>query len=144
MPIQVTVQQRGLKEVRKGLENLRAAVPKVATSRMRAAAEDIVDRMQDYPPERPKQKYKRTFLFRKSWKITKTASGNRVSNTATRKGKHYPPFVVGTATQPDAQAWMHKGRWKLFAAVVNYVVSKLPKLVQDHVYVVTKNAFKGT
>lgn len=139
--IRLTVVEKGLKRVRKGLENLRAEIPKVAKSRLRAVSEDIVKRMQKYPSQRPKQKYVRTYLFRSSWNIADTKTGYRVTNTAKRGRVEYPEFVVGTLTNPNRQAWMHKGRWPVFAEVVTFVVERLPKSVKEHLQTAVRKAF---
>ena len=139
--LRVTVIEKGLQRVRKGLENLRAEIPKVAKSRLRAASEEIVKRMQKYPGLRPKQKYIRTYLFQRAWKIADTKTGYKVTNTAKRGRVDYPEFVVGTLTNPNRQAWMHKGRWPAFADVVSFVVDHLPKSVREHLQTAVKKAF---
>lgn len=139
--LRITVVERGLQRVRKGLENLRAEIPKVAKTRLRAVSEDIVRRMQKYPGLRPKQRYTRTYLFQRSWVIKDTASGYNITNNAKRKGVPYPEFVVGTITNPSRQAWMHSGRWQLFADVVGYVVERLPKAVREHLQTAVRKAF---
>ena len=139
--LRVTVIEKGLQRVRKGLENLRAEIPKVAKSRLRAASEEIVRRMQKYPGLRAKQKYIRTHLFQRAWKIADTKTGYKVTNTARRGRVEYPEYVVGTLTNPGRQAWMHKGRWPVFAEVVTFVVEHLPKSVREHLQTAVKKAF---
>ena len=89
--------------------------------------------MKIYPPERPGQDYERTFKLRQGWKVQRLGdTGYRIKNDARFRGRRYPQFVVGSATG-ERQAWMHKGRWKLFRNVVDSEGARLPREVAKHI-----------
>ncbi len=65
-----------------------------------------------YPPERPGQKYKRTYKLQRGWRASPTPEGAKIENVS-----GYATFVVG---DPDGggQAWMHKGRWWIAEGII--------------------------
>lgn len=123
--------------VRKGLEALGDAVPKIGRQRIRTIMNRIVRRMQAYPPERPGQKYKRTGRLFYSWKIEEIGQGYRVENTAKRRGRGYAGYVVGNA-YGTGQAWMHKGRWLLVRDVTEEELKVLPKELEGDIVMVAR------
>lgn len=89
------------------------------------AGAQIVKRMQDYPPERPGQKYKRTFRFKRSWNLAFVSDGLLIENLTPYAGR-----VVGDEFGKN-QAWMHVGRWSLFRSVVEQEIASLPESLSD-------------
>ena len=63
------------------------------------------DRLQQkpYPPERPGQRYVRTFQLRDSWRQERQAESRWLITDL----MSYSSYVV----QRGEQAWMHEGRW---------------------------------
>lgn len=128
--------------VRQGLQDLKAQVPKVGRQGLRVVLERVKRRMQEYPPEPQGQsktsvhpvlgktfspvkgRYVRTGKLGQSWSIEQVDNGYQIGNSATRKGKAYPRFVVGDA-YGTGQAWMHKGRWQRFRDVFDQETSRL-------------------
>ena len=111
--MQITIQVRNAELVKKGLANIRAEIPRIAESTIKAAAEKVVKRMQVYPPERPRQTYVRTGRLGSSFKITRSATGYTISNNAEAKGRPYSRYVIGDTAGKiggGGQAWMHVGR----------------------------------
>lgn len=72
-----------------------------------------------YPPQRPKQRYKRTGRLGARWKSAGTPDGARIYNE-----QPYAGYVVGDASG-KGQAWMHAGRWWLARDVVEAARPKL-------------------
>ena len=119
--------------VRRGLQDLSGEIPKVGRQQIRFTTERIIRRMQEYPSERPRQKYKRTGRLFRSWKIDSDGKTRyTIENTAAREGRRYGHYVVGDA-YGTSQAWMHRGRWLLFRNVVEQEVEKLPEDVQEKI-----------
>lgn len=127
----ITVSENS-KLVRMGLQNLDAEIPKIGRRQIYEQAELIIKRMQSYPEKRPRQKYVRTFLFRRSWELERIDTGYRISNAATQKGITYPKFVVGSILG-GGQAWMHAGRWQTFKEVTEAGVGALPAKVEEQI-----------
>lgn len=134
---QITISVKNAKLVQKGLSNIRAEIPRISANTIKKVAEKIVKRMRDYPPERPGQKYVRTFRLRDSFKISSTSTGFTVkANPTSPRGKKYGRYVIGTfdgGIGNGGQAWMHVGRWLLFRDVAEYEVSLLPPAVEEHI-----------
>lgn len=123
--------------VRKGLQDLGMEIPKIGRSQLRFTSERIVRRMQAYPPERPRQKYKRTGRLFRSWKIDNSQDRYTIENTAAKKGRLYGHFVIGNA-YGTGQAWMHRGRWLLLRDVVEQELEKLPDDVLEKIMLVAR------
>ncbi len=120
------IDKRKAKIVRQGLQDLAADIPKIGRREVRNTLERILRVMKIYPPERAGQTYVRTFKLKRGWKIQGAgATGYKLINRARFKGRSYVKFVVGDSTGAG-QAWMHKGRWPIFANVVDKEVRKLP------------------
>lgn len=72
--------------------------------------------MQNYPPP---LKYKRTYLFQRSWVLSKLSKMRfQLQNAATQKGTTYPSLVVGD-DEGKGQVRIHKGRWPLVRKVTD-------------------------
>ncbi len=133
---------RNAKLVAKGLQNLRADIPKIAKNNIENVFKRAVKQMKEYPPERPNQTYIRTYEFKNSWQIIPMATGFKVTNTATRRGTRYPFYVVGDAVG-QGQAWMHVGRWLLFRDVLDFEMTKLPNITEEHLRIRAKEEGLG-
>lgn len=115
------------KFVRKGLEDLRKDMPRVARARMWKAMQWIKKKMsytQNSPPKRSGQKYVRTFNMMQKYRIGKTGAGNYYFEAAAP----YSKYVLGDA-RGIGQAWMHKDRWFTMRGMIEWVVARLPKSV---------------
>lgn len=142
--MRLTIKVKG-ELVRQGLENIEAEVPGIGRQRMRTITNRIVRRMQEYPHERPGQRYVRTGNFFSHWKIDQIEKiGYRIENTAVRDGNRYGHWVVGDA-YGTSQAWMHKGRWPLFRDVTEEELDKLPpQILSDIMIVARREQFEVT
>lgn len=123
--------------VRKGLQDLAAEFPKIGRQQFRFASERAVRRMQEYPSQRPGQRYQRTGRLFYSWRIDSDPQRYVIENTAARRGKRYGHYVVGDA-YGTGQAWMHRGRWLLFRDVVEEELDKLPPEIQEKILMVAR------
>lgn len=84
-----------------------------------------------YPPERPGQRYRRTYRLRDSWQAQPTPGGATITNN--RPGA---VFVIGD-WQGGGQAWMHVGRWWTAESVLRKERESLrPAIVKelDHLF----------
>jgi len=117
------------------MQNVRAEVPKISDRNIEKTVKRIVKHMQDYPPERSGQTYRRTYQFRNSWKITRQMRGYKAENTASGRSGRYGNYVVGDALGAG-QAWMHTGRWLLFRDAVDYEMTQLPDSVEENLKLV--------
>ena len=111
------------KKVRQSLKILGTKGPKIFNDNLNDALELAAKRIKRYPAKLPNQKYKRTFRFRDSVKVTKAKrkSGKgkyyreaRLETKAKKRGsrKSYSVWVTGDA-KGLRQATIHKGRWKV-------------------------------
>lgn len=71
--------------------------------------------LQEYPPERPGQRYQRTDKLLEGWSNPGVSWAG--SNGLAIQGKFsnnvaYASYVQGNSEAGFSQAWMHKGRWK--------------------------------
>jgi hypothetical protein len=95
-------------------------------------------RLRHYPPERPGQKYKRTFNLRRGWK-TQIRAPRTGFTMSTSNEVEYTHHVVG---KPDlrlkaggkGQAWMHKGRWWIAGGVIRDQYKRMEQEYIDEIY----------
>lgn len=136
------------KLVRRGLENLRAQLPKIGDFRTKEAATEIARRMSrpgrkiTYPVnwDSLKQKiyviirimkrqgslpYIRTHAMERGWKVERVQRGAKVYNNV--RGSKY---VYGTM-RSKWQSNIHIGRWLILRDVYDKVVAELPKRVRE-------------
>lgn len=121
--------------VLRSFQNIRAEVPVVGEKTLEGVLTRARRRLQVEPPERPGQRYIRTHKLAKGYRITRQKRGYMMENTATRKGRRYPVFVVGDGTG-KGQAWMHVGRWLLFRDVIDFEMTKVPDSVEKQIKIV--------
>jgi hypothetical protein len=151
MPVQITVKVGpGAKIVRKGLQDLRAEIPKIGRETIYAMLEKARDEV-SVPPSRPKPPglwdsekqqiayfksggfgagipYKPTGKSSRSWVIRKAGDiGWTLTNTF--KAAKY---LFGNA-EGEGQSVIHAGRRPLFALVLKKHVEKLPKTIQNNI-----------
>ena len=84
-----------------------------------------------YPPERPGQRYQRTFNLGRSWDIRINPASITIYNRMA-----YAGYVVGDG-KGKGQAWMHRGRWWLARDVANAARPALKQMVMtelDHMF----------
>jgi len=150
--------KNNVKLVRRNLENLGAAVPKIAKFRIQEAATEIARRMSKpgkkikYPVNwvNVKQRikviimilkkqgslpYVRTEQLERGWKTENRSAGVKVYNS--RRGSKY---VYGTMRNPERQSPIHEGRWPILRSVYDSVVKDLPKKVKESLKRIPKNA----
>lgn len=70
--------------------------------------EVVKARMQEYPPERAGQTYRRTGNLRASWQTFPNEGSGDVLGVVRSSGVIYNRYVQDA----DAQAWMHQDRWQ--------------------------------
>lgn len=126
------------KLVRQGLEDLGAEIPQIGRRRIRTFIDRVYRRVSPYPPERPGQRYRRTGNLFSHWQIVALPDGYQIANTAMRKGKAYPQYVIGDA-RGGSQAWMHKGRWEVLRDVVEDEAQSLPDEIKDDIIMVARS-----
>lgn len=129
--MQITIQVKNAVLVAKGLANIRAEIPRISENTISKSADKIIKRMQVYPDKRPGQRYVRTYRFKGNWKKQRSATGYRVENR-TPYGRYVVGDYAGTIGS-GGQAWMHVGRWLLLRDVVEYEVTQLPPMVEQHI-----------
>lgn len=135
----ITFKVVGAELVRNGLANLHRDIPKISRLRIKETMDKIAERLKKYPKPRAGQKYVRTYRLRDSVTVIKAGDmAYAIQVDPVRKGKHYGKYVLGDA-KGNGQAWMHKGRWKLFVDVAEHELLKLPKSMEEHI----KRASKG-
>lgn len=105
----------GSRRVANALRTKAAALPKTTQDATYKWAQGVraTLRSKAYPPERPKQRYKRTYKLQKSWRSTRVGS----TSVEIANSQPYAKYPVGDA-RGQSQAWMHKGRWWLAKAAV--------------------------
>jgi hypothetical protein len=123
--------------VRKGLQDLSAELPKIGRQQIRTMLNRVVRRQQEYPAERPGQKYRRTGTLFSHWAIKEIDKGYLLSNDASHKGRAYAQYVVGDA-YGTRQAWFHQGRWNLTRDVVEQEIEKLPDEIEKEIVLVVR------
>ena len=147
--------KNNVKLVRRNLENLRSALPKIGSFRAVEAATEIARRMAKpgkritYPVkwDSIKQRikviimvmkrqgslpYVRTNSHERGWKVERNARGAKVYNSA--RGSKY---VYGTMRNIK-QSNIHVGRWLILRHVYDAVVAGLPKKVKESLKKVPK------
>ncbi len=155
MPIVNLQVKNNVKLVRRNLENLRTAVPKIGKFRAVEAAVEIARRMSKpgrkitYPVnwDSLKQKihviilimkkqgslpYIRTRAHERGWKSETTARGAKVYNNV--KGSKY---LYGTM-RSRRQSNIHIGRWLILRDVYDAAIKTLPKKVYESLRKVPK------
>jgi len=129
----LNVRITGGKLVRRGLQNLAAAVPQIGRQQIYNAVRRIRARMRQEPGR--VEGYSRTGQLRGSWIIVRVADGYNLYNVAVGPyGQDYPQYVVGDSEGAN-QAWMHQGRWPLFRDEVDEEISQLPPEIERHIQV---------
>lgn len=143
MAVKATIRVKSNKQiVPKSKEDLRAQVPKIAKSRLKAAATDLKKRMSKpgkkikYPVswDSVAQKFKVIIMLRKArnlpyrrtkkmqmgWKVESIQTGYTLSNKV-RGSK----FVYGD-TGTTMQSYIHQNRWPSIRVQADIVVKNLP------------------
>jgi hypothetical protein len=86
----------------------------------------LKERMQEYPPERPGQKYVRTDTLKNGWSEHIILSGDRL-------GVLRNPTSYGRFVQSDIdQAWMHKDRWQTDKQVVDEKENEVVRIYERY------------
>lgn len=146
--MQLKVKIENARLVRQGLENTAAQVPRIGRKAIYDRLQKLVSKvLKKYPPPRPGQRYKRTFRFKRSWRLTRHRDDGWMIRNDARAGKRrrrYGKYVVGDAVG-RGQAWMHKGRWFVMRDKVEEALSDLPKDVTKkiHLYARRQRGWKG-
>ena len=131
--MQLRIKVEGVDKVRVGLQQLAGEIKESAAKEIPDKLDKVIKTMQKYPAKRPGQKYKRTYKLRDNWKVEKDGKKKwKISNRARFKGKEYPHYVVGDALG-NRQAWMHKGRWKVFREVLDKSIGQIMTGVEGRV-----------
>lgn len=100
-----------------GIEDAMRRIGKLAAmdgldAELEAAGDTIVSAAQVYPPERPGQRYVRTYQLRGGWKRTAARRSSRTIEVDVDNPVEYGPFVQG-----EDQAPIHQNRWKRLRAI---------------------------
>lgn len=116
------------------LSNFFQGLSKTADETVVDTLRDVVDIMQAYPPERPNQKYIRTYTFRDAWNVTQLPDAFEIENFAEQNGIVYAGWVVGNA-RGNMQADVHAGRWKVFKEVFDKAILNIPYSIRERLTV---------
>lgn len=134
--------------VRKNMENLRTAIPKIAKTRLNEVSVEIARRMSrpgkkvTYPinwvsvkqrikviimilKKQGSLPYRRTHAHERGWKSESTNSGSK-AYTNVRGAK----YLYGTM-RSKRQSPIHVGRWLILREVYDQVIKGLPKKVKE-------------
>jgi hypothetical protein len=79
---------------------------KIMADEFKTHEDRVQKRLAKYPPERPKQRYRRTGRLGNAWTVTTRLTGNG----ATLAASNDTPYAKWVQDKPS-QAWMHQGRW---------------------------------
>lgn len=79
---------------------------KILADEFKGHEDRVKKRLAKYPPERPKQRYRRTGRLGNAWTVTTRLTGNGATLTASND----TPYAKWVQDKPS-QAWMHQGRW---------------------------------
>jgi hypothetical protein len=126
--ISFVVELEGGVFVRKGLEDLEAAIPKVSRERIYNALRRVLKRMRDQPPALAS--YRRTGDLRAGWPLRPERIGSADNAYRIYNYVEYTRYVVGDS-EGYGQAWFHVGRWENFRDVVAEEVENLPREIED-------------
>lgn len=100
--------------IRVGLGKFREALPEIGKRVLRRLLQRVIRAVTRYPAERPRQRYQRTGLYGRSFKLETrhigASAGYTIKSDAVQKGRHYTRYVGGNSAG-EGQAWMHQGRW---------------------------------
>ena len=126
------------------LAELAKLVPDIAGAEVRAGLERVIRVMQVYPPERPGQRYVRTYKLKRNFRIVqKSKSTLGIINRARFKGRAYAKYPIGDA-RGESQAWMHVGRWRVLRTEMEAELEKLPPKIRSRVhFFVRSKGFKA-
>jgi len=124
-------------KIRQQLKVLTVIAPKMLNADLNKAMEKAAEKVRHYPAELPNQKYKRTFRFLKSVKVTKakrTSGGGHWVRTAALKtdavqkktGRRYSMYVTGNS-KGRKQARIHQNRWKVARTEVRRAMREMTK-----------------
>ena len=126
-------------KIRQQLKVLTVIAPKMLNADLNKAMEKAAEKVRHYPAELPNQKYKRTFRFLKSVKVTKakrTSGGGHWVRTAAlttdavqkKTGRRYSMYVTGDSMGRN-QARIHKGpdRWNVARNEVRKAMREMTK-----------------
>ena len=85
----------------------------------------LLDELRFYPPERPNQKYVRTFRLKRGWKAGIVSLGVDRFGFFISNNVEYTVYVVGSLAQAESvaarfQADVHKNRWFLATKTATY------------------------
>jgi hypothetical protein len=119
--MQLTVKIESEK-VRRSLKNVGDAIPKIGFRVLWRLMTNAKERAQKYPPELPNQRYIRTGIYGRSFKLIKLGTGiigARLESDAVQKGRHYTVNVGGNYIG-HGQALIHEGRWVLIRDAVEH------------------------
>jgi len=144
----LSIQIKGVKIVRKGLENLKKKIPDVARQRLWNLAVGIRKEMKvkgakpTYPipwdSDRQRKAFfasngfgrgiptKRTGEYTKAWKAIKVQEGHyEVSNPLA-----HAKYIAGNSGSSEPQSKIHQGRWNRFFFVIQRALRTLPKEIR--------------
>jgi hypothetical protein len=119
------LQLRGANELRNKLERLAAGLDDASTD---ALEHEIRGPLSPYPPERPGQKYRRTYRLQHSLGSYVRPLPSEVQGVLTA-AVSYAKWVINKGTQ----AWMHEGRWWTLQGEAIKLVPRILKRLQDNV-----------
>lgn len=161
MPVQLSIQVRNAKLVKKAFEDLGREIPQISEGRIYGrmlSAQRAVTKYPDKPSgfrlrwRSEKQRrwffwamrnnvirvpYERTGTYGRAWKLARSRGtgpdrGWRLFGRAVQHGRDYTKYVSGGA-RGEPQAEIHQGRWKPVREAVEEAMEGLPNDIEKHI-----------
>ncbi len=160
----MSIQIRGAKLVRMGLQNLQAEIPAIGAQQIYEAMQRAKARITRYPPSPRKVRwdserqraayfatngfgggipYQRTGTYGKSWRIRRNPRSARVMagysliGDATQRGRAYAKYVGGDA-YGTSQSRIHGNRWAKVRTSVEKETATLPASIRSYIGMVAR------
>lgn len=132
MPVQTSVRLEGDDKIREGLNRFSAALPDLTREDLRLALEAAKEKIIEYPPELPGQRYVRTGNYGRSFTVDLDGLTATLKGSAYQNGKDYTVFVGGNA-EGFGQADIHYGRWPVIADEAARAADTLKPVLDDDI-----------
>lgn len=159
--IQLSVQIRNAKLVKKALENLKADIPLISAGRIRGRLHSAITHLKRYPPQSHKKMsfmsdrqrrwffwalrtgkisvpYRRTRRYAQGWQMKKLPS-KRISGIGYSLVNRVPYTKhVGGDARGTGQSRYHQGNWPLTRDIVDTAIRGLPNEIEKNIIMVAR------
>lgn len=160
MPVTLSVQVKGAEIVRRGLQNLRLATPKIGAQTIYDAMLRIQRRLKQpggpitYPVHWDSERQRRAFFatggfgrgipstrtgtYQRGWMIRRNPSTVRVQAGYSLINNTREARFVGGSAYGDGQSRIHRGRWVRLRDITDEELRDLPKTIQRSIDMVAR------